>query len=214
LRHLDKVVKKRTVDVLMGFPVDASLSSFLRNKRTHLGDLVWYGRLINPLSALGAIDAAAVLRRFDRVPHTIAAQPSSDRFSLTTDREFEAWRQQWRKPHIHGYFHHGWEGKTIRFDVKLEQGGRVKALTPSAESWPTMPTRASLGAGLPLASERLGRKVGHAATIALNPQSRGDPIMPPVRRHLIVPMRRRVHVIVMGVRYSEPDLSDGDVDTW
>lgn len=104
-RMLDALDETQEVDFAVGFPVEASRSSFVSNGRRNLLDLHWYVKLLEPFAFLG---------RRETVDEAAASHEESDsHLRLTDDAAFIDWRRGYS--HRQRYFVRGpFELKSIR----------------------------------------------------------------------------------------------------
>jgi hypothetical protein len=114
------------IDFLMGFPVEESYKSFIRNKWENPFDLHWFIRLVNPFSFLFGKPERKLAKRFS--PESFAAGfTHEDSFiRLHASPAFAEWRKSYATGN---YYQHTFrEGKNeARFSMKLNR--RKKILT-------------------------------------------------------------------------------------
>jgi GNAT superfamily N-acetyltransferase len=222
LAHLDDIEARSKIDFLMGFPVEASFHSFLRNGWANPLDLAWYARIIRPLSVLSRVDRNRIDLDFDRQPEAIDSYHLQQAYTLTTDASFWEWRYQLGNEISHRYFHHKTSSGCVRFDLKLNQRGRIIELIIGRVA-ATTPGAALLDEGLrALVRAAVGHRHVTILTVALNRQFRGDALLPCVRRRLFFPLRPRIHFIVKDVNGRRAELMEArrwrllrsDLDTW
>ena len=92
LNFLDELEDRPQIDFLMGFPVQMSYGSFIRNGWDNPLDLNWYVRPIHPLSALGGREIGAKDWKFDRKPELVEALYPPGMFALSKEDDFSEWR--------------------------------------------------------------------------------------------------------------------------
>ena len=83
------------VELLMGFPVEASKNSFLRNGWKNILDMKWYVKLINPIGIIRPF----VSKKFEKLfsPSADAGMQfysEENSFRLDAGNDFQAWRNQ------------------------------------------------------------------------------------------------------------------------
>jgi hypothetical protein len=218
LRYQDEVLATGATELLIGFPVAASLPGFIRNGWTHVTDLIWRARLIAPLSVMRPFDTEALGQSFQVAPvpllrHAYQAR-TDDIAAVAYDAAFTAWRSQFRRPGAHYYFHHSRQGHELRFDLRLEQRGRFKVLviggyevTDHDPQLVRSGLRALIGAAA-------GSRSITLLAIAGNDAAEGDILGDTIKL--------RYFFIVKPVANHDPRLLDrsnwalyrGDIDTW
>lgn len=224
LRHLNVRLAGAGADALIGFPVAASLNSFLRSEWQYPGDLRWHARPVRMASALREVDPAAVAASFDQEAEPIAAVELRDTFSLSNEPEFLDWRRQFRVAGVHCWFHHTTEGRRVRFDLKVERRGRMCVLVIGGIAADDRdPRLLSRGLSALVRAARANRDVALIA-IAINREEVAAPLLPVLRRNLFLPVaeRQKVRFIVKPLaetslplgEYRRWRLMRGDVDTW
>lgn len=121
LDHLDKVQEKHHIDFLIGFPIKPILGLYLKNKWTHLLNIQWYVKVINPLAYLKSHNPAkfshfAIKRKIQN-----NLKETSPVYLLNTP-EFCKWRDAY-KPYLLQneiyYFYYSNGADEIEFDLKL-----------------------------------------------------------------------------------------------
>ncbi len=220
LRKVDEVVASTNVDALVGFPVAASLGSFVRNGWLHLGDLSWYARPISPLSLLRP---SAQGKLFNSRSYPV---PETDRYravySLSCNPDFRLWREVLLTTNAHCCFTYEEADARVSFDLRLEQRGRLKLLVIggiAARSFEKALLKRAFGA-LIKAARRTGRI--SAILFAYNEACDGGNLKEVLPSCLFFKLKRKIHFIVKPVAYAEKELLDfanwrlfrHDIDTW
>jgi GNAT superfamily N-acetyltransferase len=112
--------KTAGIDLLMGFPVEASLRNFLKDKWNLILDLQWYVKLCNPFAFIpfkGGKNFTAGYRYFN------AENPEKELLRLSQQEEFTVWRK--------GYLNAGFsytfkkDGYEIIFHVKPNRRKKI-----------------------------------------------------------------------------------------
>lgn len=122
LNYIDENNHDLKIDFLMGFPVEASYGSFLRNKWLNPIDLVWYVRLLNPLAFL--FSASGVKKKFDASPIPIDQCIPNDCYRLYRSEEFYQWLQGFRNMDQYSYFNFSENENKISFSLKYNKRNR------------------------------------------------------------------------------------------
>lgn len=210
------------VDFLIGFPVDASLGSFVRGGWVHLFDLTWYIRPISLSAALQRGVAAKSHGCFVKSARPFAEGEADDVYSLSVEAEFIEWRGQLRVDGSHFYLHHEGDSGAIQFDVRIQRKGRMTVMVIGGVV-ASRYSPALLDEGL-RALVREARSLGFVSGIALAMNSReyGGELRKALQRRLFVPFRSKIHFIAKMVECKQPELAQqshwrlfrGDIDTW
>lgn len=222
LNFLHQTDDRPPIDFLMGFPVEMSFGSFLRNDWANPMDLGWFVRPISPLSLLRPRDPAACEWRFDDRMEIDDAWHPEDQYSLAKDRPFLDWRTGFEsatEPRFH--FHHKEGSDTIAFALKPNRRGRAMELVVG-DVVRTSPDPALLRAGLKqLVRATRGHSQVTMLTIALNDGSANDDLLRAVKRRGFFGIKNKIHFIVKPVDAEGPYLDPGawqlfraDIDTW
>jgi len=122
LNFLDENNKDLNIDFLMGFPVEASFGSFVRNKWANPFNLHWYLKLINPFAFL--FSKKNFEKRFDSFPLLNSNNSSDNIFRLHIDNSFNSWRNGFRNSKNYFYFNFSDENKSITFGLKMNVRSR------------------------------------------------------------------------------------------
>jgi hypothetical protein len=220
--HVHGPKEKMPIDFLMGFPVEMSFDSFLRNGWQSPLDLTWYAKVIHPLSVLSRVDCPSLQLQFEKSPEFIEVYHPNYAYSLTTDREFDEWRRLCRGESLHRYFHHSCPAGRIRFDLKVNQRGRIVELI-IGNVLATTPDVKLFDDGIK-ALIKLVRKHWFIAilTTALNRSFEDDILLNCLRKRSFFRLKPKIHFIVKDVNSRRKDLRDAarwrlfrsDVDTW
>jgi GNAT superfamily N-acetyltransferase len=119
LNYLDEYNKELKIDFLMGFPVQQSYGSFMKNKWSNPLNLQWYISIINPLAFIFPVNIA--LLHFDKMPIRITQTLSSDTFRLVYNKHFETWRSSFSDTSKYCFFNYSENGNQITFSLKINR---------------------------------------------------------------------------------------------
>lgn len=222
LGYLSSAENPPEIDFLMGFPVEMSFGSFLRNGWDNPLDLSWLVRPIRPLSLLDDSMPPLDRWRFDRVPEPVWAVGPSDCLSLSRDEDFAEWRRSLLPPDgPHMYFHHRTDAGTVRFDLKANQRGRFKELIIGDVLRDTEDPALLDAAVRALVEAARGHRFLTMLSVALNIRCRDESLLRCLRRRGFWRIRRQIHFIVKPVRaipealdVTRWHLMSSDIDTW
>ncbi len=126
LNYLEEIREEKQIDFLVGFPINRSYNSLIRNKWTNVLNLHWYVKVINPFSIIQKLNLSKL--SLETAPEYVPNIPVRKGFTLTRNSEFEAWRQTYSVDNNYFYFHHDDGSFRVRFDLKVNRRGRLKEL--------------------------------------------------------------------------------------
>lgn len=121
LDFINNVELPLSVDFLMGFPVQASYNSFIKNKWNNLFDLQWY---IKPLNPLAFLFPGKRLERYLLKGNKENAAGFSSFVRLSEETGFRSWKAQLNNASYY-QFRFEKEGKDILFDLKVQKRKRI-----------------------------------------------------------------------------------------
>ena len=223
LNCLAETDRRPEIDLLMGFPVQTSYASFIRNQWSNPLNLTWYGRLVHPLSSIVSDAKPNGSDYFlDREAENVDHVYPENCFALSKDRRFAEWRKEYRAGDPgYLYFHHRENGKTIRFELKPEKRGRINQLIIgdiARESADPALLRGGLRA-LVRAARR--HRFLTMISIAANAECSETTLIRRLRRSGFIRLKPKIHFIVkqLGERTEAEDprnwwLLRSDIDTW
>ncbi|MCU1486925.1 MAG: hypothetical protein JWN67_3671 [Actinomycetia bacterium] len=117
-----------TADFIVGFPVDVSFGSLVRNGFAHVCDLTTYVRLIHPTSV--SPKAAPWSLGFDPTPEVVPAAVAHGQIGRIRSPEFDAWHASFGLAPMYEHFHHGEGAKVLRVDLAYSvRRGRILQVT-------------------------------------------------------------------------------------
>lgn len=222
LNHLVETDDRPQIDFLMGFPVEMSYGSFIRNGWHNPLDLSWYVRPIRPLSVFSARQPGASDWCFETTPEHVDAFYPEQRVALSKDEDFLAWRANYA---VDGagylYLHHREGGKTIRFALKLNRRGRINELVVG-DIVRESEDPALLESGLrALIKATRGHSFVTLLSIALNAECTDQGLVRALRGRSFFKIKKKIHFIVKPMGGLEGLIDPGhwqlfrsDIDTW
>jgi GNAT superfamily N-acetyltransferase len=92
LNYVDEHKDKLAIDVFIGFPVDQSVGSFIRNKWINIFNLQWFVKSVNPLSVLFPLNVKKLNIHFPPVEVADHSASSTEFLKLSHTMAFNAWR--------------------------------------------------------------------------------------------------------------------------
>ena len=119
LNYLDNHNEDLKIDFLLGFPVEASFGSFIRNNWTNPFNLSWYLKLINPLAFL--FSKNRLIKNFEKEPKLINPFSSDNIFRLNFDKDFQSWRSGFVDEKKYFYYNYTEGNLSITFGLKFNQ---------------------------------------------------------------------------------------------
>lgn len=224
LNFLHETPERPSVDFLVGFPVQMSYGSFMRNNWSNPLDLSWYARVIHPFSVLRGFQPEPEDFRLDREAEYVDHVYPDDCLSLSKDADFADWRRFVRSEQAaaqYYYFHHSENGETIRFELKPNRRGRVMELIVGDIATSSRDPKL-LDCGV----KALVKATGHhrfitVLTIAINRECRDRSLLRALKRSYFIRLRPKIHFIVKPVEDASISqqasswwLLRGDIDTW
>ena len=221
LNFLAECEERPEIDFLMGFPVEISYGSFMRNRWSNPLDLVWYARILHPFSAIRSGVLSDADFDFQRKPEAVEPYYAYDCFSLSKNPEFAAWRNAYAANRNYYYFHHREGEKRVRFELKTNRRGRINELVIGdivADSGDPDLIRRGLSALVRSAKRHSFLTI---LTIAVNAQLADSSLVASLRRLGFIRLRSKIYFIVKQVA-EMPDVEDpqswwllhSDIDTW
>jgi len=122
LAFIDKENKTIGIDLLMGFPVEASLRNFIKDGWKNIFDLTWYLKIGNPLAFFDAD-----LGKKPNFSKGLNYLPNftEDKFKLNTDGSFAAWRNNYLGADTYFSFTYKTDNETIIFHLKKNKRKKV-----------------------------------------------------------------------------------------
>jgi GNAT superfamily N-acetyltransferase len=122
LAFIDKENKTIGIDLLMGFPVEASLRNFIKDSWKNIFDLRWYLKIGNPLAFFDS--AIESKKGFDK--GLICLENFNDKkLRLSTDASFTSWRKNYLSGNAYFSFTYRKDSETIIFHLKKNKRKKV-----------------------------------------------------------------------------------------
>lgn len=222
LNFLEELEDHPQIDLLMGFPVQMSYGSFIRNGWDNPLDLSWYVRPVHPLSALGGRELGPGDWNFDREPESVEVVYPAGTFALSKEEDFSQWRRSYPSLNAeHLYFHHGEGDKTIRFTLKPNRRGRVQELIIGDIVRNSEDPALLVNGVRELVRAARGQRGLTALSVALNRKSADAKLERTFKRRGFFRIRNEIYFIVKPVKQMaeavDParwQLFRSDIDTW
>lgn len=118
LNFIYKECESLNIDFLMGFPVEASKNSFIRNNWLNILDLCWFIKVINPLSLAFGINEKKLNTIFS-LSKTINSFENSI-IHLKNDNEFNNWRNNYSLTSKYYFFYEN-KNDFIEFELSFKK---------------------------------------------------------------------------------------------
>ena len=212
------------IDLLMGFPVEMSYSSFIRNKWINPLDLVWFTKPIRPFSIVRVYQPRLSDWGLETVREEVKAYYMKGQITLSKDADFVEWRRAANRESVlkYLYLHFHDSNGTIRFELKPQQRGRINELVLGdivRDSADPELLRAGLKTLIRVAKRHSFLTI---LSIALNEQSSDHSLLQAVKDCGFFKLKNRIHYIVKPMDDGFPECTDpshwhllrGDIDTW
>ncbi|MDQ3110653.1 MAG: GNAT family N-acetyltransferase [Bacteroidota bacterium] len=125
LNYLGEHREKFGIDFLVGFPINASRNSLLRNGWKNILDLEWFVSSANPLRSLFGNEHKKLSRHFKQAPDLSLRENADEGFRLSLEKEFLEWRKCYSV--TQHYFYHVYKenGKSIEFTLKPSRRKKI-----------------------------------------------------------------------------------------
>ncbi|MBI4947868.1 MAG: GNAT family N-acetyltransferase [Bacteroidetes bacterium] len=117
LTYIDTHSRKLGIDFLIGFPVEASKKSFIRNQWENILNLQWHIKIINPLSFFFSLRLQELHNVFNTPSYTLDGNSSS--FRLASNPDFSSWRNHYSKEGRYLYFSFAQQNYSANFTLKF-----------------------------------------------------------------------------------------------
>ncbi len=216
LNYLDLRNTELKIDFLVGFPVEASFKSFIKNKWLNPLNLVWYIKIINPLGFIFKLEKTE--HYFDSNP-SINTFLGNNSFQLNKNDDFKNWRNYFSYNHF--YFNFNESDKFICFELKLNKRNRwFNELIIGDINTNSIDTKFLERAFSNLKKRALSMKSVSAITIAIN-EFNNDHIKNAINNSGFKRLERQINFIIKPMLFSEKILRPenwtlyrGDLDTW
>ncbi len=125
LNFVEENRHQQGIDFMMGFPVDASRNSFIRDGWKNILNLHWQVRFINPVSILRSLNKQIVCHKLPFAPLTYQTRQPSALWRLSNDPEFTDWRNHYMKPTEYYGYSYAEGSKEMSFQMKIQVRKRV-----------------------------------------------------------------------------------------
>ncbi len=220
LNYFDtELQKKINIDFLMGFPVEQSKNSFLRNNWNNILDMQWYMNIINPFALFFPKNQSDLLRKFTDTDKII--EESERRFHLAKSKDFIKWRKHYSQANQYYHFSFEEKNKKIIFELKLSTRKKLIHELTIGNIQTNTDDENFIFTGF----DKLKSKVFSCGfisflSIALNEKS-SSPILNILHKSGYKKVNRQIHFIVKSF-IDIPEITDpscwilyrGDIDTW
>lgn len=140
LAFINQENETRQIDFLMGFPVEASLRNFIKDKWSNILDLRWHIKFCNPLGFSGSLKGKNISVGLKHFP---AQTKFPGNVTLNSNSEFNSWRENYLKKDLYYSFHYRDKNDEIIFHLKKNKRkkilnelviGNIRYNSPSAVS--------------------------------------------------------------------------------
>lgn len=118
LKYLDEeLVQQKGIEFLMGFPVEQSRNSFLRNQWENILDLKWHVKPLSPWSVFRSYQPSALAAEFSGYPERFPV--FEENICLVDSPAFRSWRKTYQPENNVCYFSFEDGGKELSCSLKL-----------------------------------------------------------------------------------------------
>ncbi len=212
----------KDIDFIVGFPVQASFNSFIRNKWENLFNLQWYIKKVSFIALMTNL----AFRSEKRLSNVFSSQSISikeelniDELKLINNSEFKNWRNSYSKD-IKYYFCFKNEGKIIEFELKYNVRNKIigELIIGRISSSSNDEKFILLGVNQLLKKAKKTKVITLVST-ALNPTNNNVVNLVMKKKFKII--NKQIYFITKGTEGKELlktskswNLSRSDIDTW
>ncbi|MDQ3046495.1 MAG: GNAT family N-acetyltransferase [Bacteroidota bacterium] len=118
LDYVENHRKELGIDLLIGFPIDASIGSLIRNKWVNVLNIKWRIRIINLLSIFRPLNHSELLKMFPD-KELFLNKPSTEFVQIENSLEFNKWRKKLYPANRYYSFYYSEGDNEILFKLKL-----------------------------------------------------------------------------------------------
>lgn len=125
LNYLEKHREKYGIDFLIGFPINASRNSLIRNGWKNILDMEWHIAPSSPVFSLLGDENKKLSRHFNDRSDLSIREIVNEGFRLSDEKEFLEWRKCYSANQ--NYFYHVYKenGKSIEFTLKSSRRKKI-----------------------------------------------------------------------------------------
>ncbi len=218
LEFINSLIEEEQVSFLIGFPVEASFNSFIRNGWENPFNLKWYVRLVNVFAPISVL-----LGNKDFSGQAVKESENSDflysQFHLSSSADFLAWRKGFQKRNVEIHYYE--EGASrIKFDLKYVKRKKLFGELIIGGISSNDLSEDFILKGLKSVF-KLARKKKNVLFVscAVNPFSQTE--ISKLVRTKLKPINKEVYFIirriddsVADVDFTKLEMFRGDIDTW
>lgn len=212
---------KVDADFFIGFPVQASYGSFVKNKWSNIFDLVWYLKVVNPFGFLFGKSILAKVFSRDFMPN---GKASIDTFRLNDEAEFVKWKNE-LKFDKQNYYYHSFkisDKEEIIFEMKFQVRKKIINEIIIGKVY----FKGDSVTKLDIALKDLLKKIGKAkcvtiCSICINEQLKNPDYKQVLSTHNFKRLDKKIYFIVKPLVKGDDvleaqkwDIGRADIDTW
>ncbi len=219
LNYLDDYNKDLKIDFLMGFPVQQSYGSFIKNKWANPLNLNWYLTIINPLGFIFSINK--ITSSFDKSPEPIIQNTLPNTFRLVDEIDFEKWRSSFSDQSKYCFFNFAEHENKISFSLKINKRNKWFNELIIGDIRSSTNDHSFIKKSISKLKIRAFKNLGVTAiTIALNEHSTST-VKDIITKKKFFKTKKSIYFITKsfneGIEINDPDkweLYRSDIDTW
>jgi len=205
------------LDLLIGFPVEASYNSFIRNKWKNPFNLQWYIKPMRPVSSLFSSPAGKLSKKFGpRTPKRITLSP--DTFFVEQQIEFDKYRFQFQQGH-YNRFEYSESANHVLFEFKIQTRKKYIKELIIGKICPTSTDKAFIQRAFKSFIKEINRTTAVAfVSIAINDHSEQQQLI--IEELGFKKIDRKIYFIAKGPLaeqisdWSNWWMGRADIDTW
>lgn len=220
LNYLDLNKEELNIDFLIGFPVEASFNSFIKNKWLNPFNLDWYIKLINPFAF--AFSPEKIQNNFANKATEIKEGNLPNQFRLLSTTDFVNWRTNYSKENKYLFYIFNENGNEICFHLKFNKRNKwLNELIIGDIKTNCYDKQFLNKAFKKLSITALKSKSITAITFATNVKKEADPLLMTLKKHNFFKLKKSIYFIIKPFKEIENvsnsenwTLFRSDIDTW
>ena len=220
LNFLDDNKETFDIDFLVGFPVEASYNSFIKNNWINPFNLEWHIKIINPLACI--FSTKKINEHFEKIYSSPSTKNSSNKFRLSSSQEFVDWRNNYSNANDYIFHNFNDNDHKICFHLKFNKRNKWLNELIIGDIKTNCYDQDFLNKAFKSLSRRaLKSKAITAITFATNTCKNNDVMLQTIKKNLFFKLNKSIYFITKPFKkienISNPEnwiLYRSDIDTW
>jgi len=221
LKHGINICEEKRVGILVGFPIEKILNSYIRNGLSNTLDLNWHVKLLNPLSFLKKANLVKpIFAEFSTVT-PILTKNTKKGFTLNNTMEFNKWRQSYSIHNEYLYYTYHDERGIAQFNMKVNVRRNVREIIIGRIDTDTDDAEFIKHALEKLIKILRHKKVFVFASCALNSNYYNKAVLAALEWNGFKKINKKIHFILKDLNIGKDifrsdlwELFCSDIDTW